>query len=112
MSQIQDQHSASAELPPLAPEHFDVGSTEDSLERLVAAAEHCGDLFRIRAPARRPATWTINNPADIKRVLVTNHRNYTKGVGLDRVRILLGNGIMTSEGELWGRQRRRIQPMV
>ncbi len=111
MSQVQDQHSASAELPPLAPDRFDVGSTPDSLDRLVAAAEHCGDVFRIHAPGRRSDTWIINNPADIKRVLVTNHRNYTKGVGLDRVKILLGNGIMTSEGELWRRQRRMIQPM-
>jgi enediyne biosynthesis protein E7 len=111
MSRTRDQHSASAELPPLAPEHFDVGSTEDSLERLVAAAECCGDVFRIRAPGRGSDTWIVNNPADIKRVLVTNHRNYTKGVGLDRVKILLGNGIMTSEGELWRRQRRMIQPM-
>jgi len=43
-------------------------------------------------------------------VLVSNHRNYTKGVGLDRVRILLGKGIMTSEGELWKRQRYMMQP--
>ena len=56
MSRIQDQHSASAELPPLAPDRFDVGSTEDSLERLVAAAEHCGDVFRIHAPGRGPLT--------------------------------------------------------
>lgn len=111
MSQIQDQHSASAELPPLAAEHFDVGSTGDSLERLVAAAARYGDVFRIHAPGRGSDTWIINNPADIKRVLVSNHRNYTKGVGLDRVKILLGNGIMTSEGELWRRQRRMIQPM-
>ncbi len=111
MSRIPDQHSASAELPPLAPEHFDVGSTEDSLERLVAAAASLGDVFRIRSPGRRSDTWIINNPADIKRVLVTNHRNYTKGVGLDRVKILLGNGIMTSESDLWRRQRRMIQPM-
>jgi len=31
-------------------------------------------------------------------------------VGLDRVRILLGKGIMTSEGELWKRQRYMMQP--
>jgi cytochrome P450 len=54
--------------------------------------------------------WIVNNPADIKRILVTNHRNYTKGIGLDRVKILLGNGIMTSESDLWRRQRRMIQP--
>src|SRR5262249_54335641 len=32
-------------------------------------------------------------------------------VGLDRVKILLGNGIMTSEGEFWRRQRYMMQPM-
>jgi len=97
-------------LPPLATDQFDVGSTPDSLERLVAAAGACGDLFRIHAPGRKSDTWIINDPADIKRVLVTNHRNYTKGIGLDRVKILLGNGIMTSEGATWRRQRRMIQP--
>ena len=111
MSLTQDQHSASAELPPLAPEQFDVGSTDDSLDRLVAAAATCGDVFRIHAPGRGSDTWIVNNPADIKRVLVSNHRNYTKGVGLDRVKILLGNGIMTSESDLWRRQRRMIQPL-
>ena len=62
-------------------------------------------------PARRSYTYVIHHPDDIKRVLVSNHRNYTKGVGLDRVRILLGKGIMTSEGELWRRQRYMMQPM-
>ena len=40
-----------------------------------------------------------------------NHRNYTKGVDRDRIEVLLGLGIMTSEGELWQRQRRMMQPM-
>jgi cytochrome P450 len=43
-------------------------------------------------------------------VLLSNHRNYTKGEGMDRVKILLGNGIMTSEGDFWRRQRRMMQP--
>jgi len=47
----------------------------------------------------------------IKRVLVSNHRNYTIGVGLDRVRILVGNGIIVSEGDVWKRQHRLMQPM-
>src|SRR5205823_2202000 len=38
------------------------------------------------------------------------HKNYTKGSGLDRVKILLGHGIMTSEGDLWKRQRYMMQP--
>lgn len=111
MSSDTDQHTPATALPPLAREQFDVGSTEDSLERLVACAREYGDLFRIHAPGRKSDTWIVNNPADIKRVLVTNHRNFTKGVGLDRVAILLGKGIMTSEGDMWRRQRRMIQPM-
>ena len=110
MTPDSSQHSSTGRLPPLAADAFDVGSTEDSLERLVTAARQHGPIFRIHAPGRGSDTWIVNNPADIKRVLVTNHRNYTKGVGLDRVRILLGNGIMTSEGEPWRRQRRMIQP--
>ena len=105
---VQPQPSS---LPPLAEESFDVGETEDSLDRLMACAARYGDIFRIYAPGRKSDTWVINNPADVKRVLVTSHRNYTKGVGLDRVKILLGNGIMVSEGERWRAQRRMIQPM-
>jgi cytochrome P450 len=111
MTPDPSQDTGAARLPPLATDRFDVGSTEDSLVRLVGAARERGGLFRIYAPERAADTWIVNNPADIKRVLVTNHRNYTKGVGLDRVRILLGDGIMTSEGELWRRQRRMIQPL-
>ncbi len=44
-------------------------------------------------------------------MLVSNHRNYTKGTGLDRVKILLGNGLMTSEGDFWKRQRYMMQPL-
>jgi len=110
MSRMNDQHSASRALPPLAQDRFDVGDAADSLERLVAAAAAGDGLFRIHAPGRGADTWIVNNPDDIKRVLVTNHRNYTKGIGLDRIKILLGNGIMTSEGDLWRRQRRMIQP--
>lgn len=69
-----------------------------------------GDTYRVYAPGRGSWTWVIHHPDDVKRVLVTNHRNYTKGVGIDRVRMLLGNGIMTSEGEFWRRQRRMLQP--
>src|ERR1700681_162439 len=60
--------------------------------------------------ARGVYNYVINHPDDIKRVLLSNHRNYTKGEGMDRVKILLGNGIMTSEGDFWRRQRRMMQP--
>src|SRR5579863_2882060 len=97
--------------PPEADVQFDVGATEDSLERMTELFARYGDIYRVYAPGRKGHTWVINHPDDVKRVLVGNHRNYTKGVGLDRVKILLGNGIMTSEGELWRRQRYMMQPL-
>jgi len=102
--------TANCGLPPLDGDAFDVGSTEDSLERLTQAAARQGGLFRIHSPPRNRDIWIVNNPIDIKRILVTQHRNFTKGLGLDRIRILLGHGIMTSEGDLWKSQRRMIQP--
>jgi cytochrome P450 len=97
--------------PPESELQFDIGSTEDSLERMTELFAKHGDIYRVYAPGRKSYTYVINHPDDVKRVLVSNHRNYTKGVGLDRVKILLGNGIMTSEGDLWKRQRYMMQPM-
>jgi cytochrome P450 len=99
-----------ASLPPAVAEMHDVGSTDETLEHLTRWFRDYGDTYRVYAPGRGSWTWVVHDPEDIKRVLVTNHRNYTKGVGIDRVKLLLGNGIMTSEGELWRRQRRMMQP--
>src|SRR6201981_2007825 len=97
--------------PPEAELQFDVGSTDDSLERMIELFARHGDTYRVFVPSRRSYTYVIHHPDDVKRVLVSNHRNYTKGGGLDRVKILLGKGIMTSEGELWRRKRYMMQPL-
>ena len=97
-------------LPPGPAEGFDLGGNEESLDRLREYFGRFGDLYRVFAPARGVYNYVINHPDDVKRVLLSNHRNYTKGEGMDRVKILLGNGIMTSEGEFWRKQRRMMQP--
>ena len=97
-------------LPPGPAEGFDLGGSDESLARLSRYFTEFGDIYRVFAPGRGVYNYVINNPEDIKRVLLANHRNYTKGEGMDRVKILLGNGIMTSEGDFWRRQRRMMQP--
>jgi len=97
-------------LPPESDQQFDVGSTEDSLDRMRSIYAQLGDAYRIYAPGRGSHTWVFNHPDDARRILITNHRNYAKGVGFDRIKILLGNGIIVSEGEFWKRQRRLLQP--
>lgn len=98
---------------PAAPgpaEPFSLGPDDASRVALTQWFSEYGDLCRLPPGRDGGESWVIHNPEDIRRVLVSNHRNYTKGVGLDRVKILLGNGIMVSEGAFWARQRRMIQP--
>jgi cytochrome P450 len=97
-------------LPPGPSEGFDLGGSDESLALMKDCFARFGDTYRIFAPARGVFNVVINHPDDIKRVMLSNHRNYTKGEGMDRVKILLGNGIMTSEGDFWRRQRRMMQP--
>lgn len=54
----------------------------------------------------------LYNPADIEYVLVTNAKNFIKSRSLRTpfFRRLVGNGLLTSEGEVWKRQRRLAQP--
>jgi enediyne biosynthesis protein E7 len=100
----------SSSLPPGPSEGFDLGATDESLALMRQCFPRYGDTYRVFSPARGSFDYVINNPQDIKRVMLSNHRNYTKGGGMDRVKILLGNGIMTSEGDFWRRQRRMMQP--
>lgn len=52
----------------------------------------------------------LNHPDLIKDVLVTNHANFEKGLVLQRAKRLLGEGLLTSEGDFHRRQRRLSQP--
>src|SRR6202167_1676837 len=96
--------------PPGPPEGYDLGGSDETLSKLREYFARFGDTYRVFAPSRGVYNYVINHPDDIKHVLLSNHRNYTKGEGMDRVKILLGNGIMTSEGDFWRRQRRMMQP--
>jgi cytochrome P450 len=55
-------------------------------------------------------TVLINEPEYIKDVLVTQQRRFMKGRGLQRAKQLIGEGLLTSEGEFHLRQRRLAQP--
>jgi cytochrome P450 len=52
----------------------------------------------------------LNHPDHVRDVLVTRHRLFHKGLGLERARILLGDGLLTSEDDRHLRQRRLMQP--
>ena len=52
----------------------------------------------------------VSHPDMIRDLLVTHQKNFRKGRGLEKMRMLLGNGLLTSEGDFHLRQRRLAQP--
>jgi cytochrome P450 len=97
-------------LPPGPPEPYTLNADPHSLEVLRRLAAQYGDLVCVRSADRPHPSFFLNDPEHIRQVLVGNHGNYVKGVGFERVKMLLGNGIITSDGEYWRRQRTMIQP--
>lgn len=71
------------------------------------AREH-GDLVHLRLGMEQ--VYLVNHPDFIRDILVTDHKNFVKGRGLERIKRFLGEGLLTSEGEHHLRQRRMLQP--
>ena len=53
---------------------------------------------------------STSEPDFMRHVLQTNHRNYKKGRAYDVLKLVLGNGLVTSNGQFWQKQRRLAQP--
>ena len=71
------------------------------------AHEH-GDLARIDVV--RTSLFLATHPDFVKDVLVTNNRLFGRGRGHLRMKLLLGDGLLTTDGEQHRRQRRLVQP--
>lgn len=72
------------------------------------AAEH-GDVTRFRWGPRHE--HLLNHPDLVEQVLVTKQRSFMKGQALQETKRILGEGLLTSEGDLHLRQRRLMQPL-
>ena len=72
-----------------------------------AASAH-GDIVGFRIAGQQ--MLFLNHPDLIRDVLVTNQKNFAKGQALERARLFLGDGLLTSEGDFHLRQRRLAQP--
>lgn len=78
------------------------------IEYLEKKAQLHGDTFRFRVAGRK-ITYT-GNPDMIKEILQTKHRSFQKSKSYNKLKLLLGEGLFTSEGDYWLKQRRLIQP--
>jgi cytochrome P450 len=80
----------------------------DPLAFVAALARDYGDVVRLgMGPV---SVYLVHHPDGVKHVLQDNNQNYVKGPVIARVKVLIGEGLFTSEGAFWRRQRRLAQP--
>jgi cytochrome P450 len=98
--------------PPGPKPHFLIGNLPLASRNPLAVfsrwAKDYGDIFYYRAGWIH--VYFLNHPDLVEFVLVRNSQNFLKDRVIQNSRWLFGNGLLTSEGENWKRQRRLSQP--
>jgi cytochrome P450 len=107
------QQLAPAPLPHILPTWNPLGHTlrfrNQPLKLLTDVRKQCGDVGRVWMGSR----WLtlLSHPTGVQRVLVEGASHYSKQTrGAALLRGLLGQGLLTAEGDYWKRQRRIAQP--
>ncbi|HVJ88748.1 MAG TPA: cytochrome P450 [Labilithrix sp.] len=100
-------------MPPRVPGLPLLGSTlalrrQGMLPFLLSSHRAMGDVFRMRVGHKE--NYVIAYPDGAAHVLQQNAKNYAKSESYRRMEVMLGNGLLITEGELWRRQRSVAQP--
>jgi cytochrome P450 len=80
----------------------------DPLGFYLAAFRTFGDVVGFHVGPFR--SMLVAHPDHIKHILQDNNHNYEKGFVIAKLKVLIGDGLFTSEGDFWRRQRRLAQP--
>lgn len=81
----------------------------DALGFLEQMARAYGPVVQFPIPS--PPTYLVSDPEAVRRVLVTHAREYDKEtIQYRSLSLVTGEGLLTTSGEVWRRQRRMVQP--
>jgi cytochrome P450 len=80
----------------------------DPIKTLSTISQKYGDISYFKL-GPKGHVYLINNPDYIEKILIYDHRNFKKGKRLQIAKSLLGEGLVTSEGDFHNRQRRYIR---
>lgn len=82
---------------------------QDRLAWIMGIHRRYGDVVRL--PFGFRTLYAVSHPDIIRHILVSNVKNYSKGSMFENLSTsLMGNGLATSEGAVWQRQRRWMNP--
>jgi len=100
-------------LPPAPKEkHFLLGNlpylAKEKMRYFLRQRQELGNIYQIYSPIRK--VIVVTHPDYVKQVLQDNNKNYTKSFAYDKLKMMLGMGLLTSEGDFWKSQRRLMQP--
>ena len=89
-----------------------VGFARDPLGFLLRVAEEYGDVAAMPQGPRPAQRWfvLVSHPDHVRHVLQANSDNYRKAFTYEPLRRVLGDGLLTSEGDRWLQHRRMAQP--
>lgn len=99
-------------IPPGPPGNWLVGHLfaymSDPLGFLTRCVRHYGDVVQLRLPGM--SIYLLCHPEAIEHVLRNNHRGFIKDQMSRTLITLVGQGLLTSEGDYWRQQRQLAQP--
>ncbi|MBX7182141.1 MAG: cytochrome P450 [Bacteroidia bacterium] len=81
---------------------------EGMIEFYEKYTQEVGDIFYV--DTLKEQMIILAHPDYAKHVLQDNNKNYKKSFAYDVLKLFLGNGLLTSEGDFWLKQRRLAQP--
>jgi cytochrome P450 len=80
----------------------------DAIGFFTRAFQQYGDRVELRVLGKR--ALLLSDPADVEAVLVNDRDSYGRSTEVRNLRPIFGDGLLSSEGDLWRKQRRLIQP--
>ncbi len=90
------------------PGELEIKVFRDPIGTFTRIARECGDIAHFKVGGRE--MFLISKPEYIKEVIINHHQDLVKSDSLKIAKPLLGEGLLTSEGEFHHRQRRLVQP--
>jgi cytochrome P450 len=85
-------------------------ATARPIQGYVRLRDQYGDAVRVPM-GPFPDRFLLSRPEHAEHVFATHQDNYVKSASYKGLRALIGDGLLTSEGQEWRRHRRLIQPV-